>query len=153
MSIPRIPGVPRRLADGAPTIDGQLQWYLADSVDESATTAFCVYANGFMTDPAGHERAALDISQRAPCFLLGGFNESGPPESEAIIAYLREIAERPLPPDPGRRPMLSPERRTTMAASSGGDRERIRSRSLGRIRSLTTWRIPPSCTACASHLA
>ncbi len=134
MSIPRIPGVPQRLADGAPTIDGQLQWYLADTVDESTTTAFCVYVNGIMTDPAGHHRAALDISARAPCFVLGGFNESGSPGSEEAIAYLRTIAARGPGPDLGRRPVLGAARRETTAGASGLDRERT-----GYRRATSVW--------------
>ncbi|WP_309672341.1 hypothetical protein [Gemmatimonas sp.] len=124
MSIPRIPGTPQRLADGAPTIDGQLQWYLAESLNESSTTAFCVYVNGIMTDPAGHQRAALDISRRAPCLVLGGFNESGSPGTEDAISYLRVLANRVPPPALGSRPVLRPERRESMAGSAGLDRER-----------------------------
>lgn len=145
MSIPRIPGVSQRLADGAPGIDGQLQWYVADTVDASTTNVFCVYVNGIMTDPAGHERAALDISRRAPCLVLGGFNESGSPGTEAAIAYLRVIAGRAPGPTLGRRPVLSTERRSTMAGSSGLDEERT-----GYRRAASMW---DSANAAATEAA
>jgi len=101
-----------------------LQWYAADTVDESSTRAFCVYVNGIMTDPAGHQAAALDISRRAPCLVLGGFNESGSPGTEDAIAYLRVIANRGPGQSLGSRPSLSAARRSTMAGGSGLDRER-----------------------------